>query len=55
MILLARLSDGDAIENDVILTEQRLKEIIGHGREFRKVHILSRSRNQFNSDVDFDI
>ena len=41
MIVLTRLRDGDAIESDVIFTEQGVEEIICHGHEFRKVHILS--------------
>ena len=32
-----------------------MEEIIGHGREVRKVYILSRSRDQFTLDVEFDI
>ena len=55
MTVLARLCDGDAIESDVTLTEHRVEEIIGHGCEVGKVHILSRSRDKFNQDVEFDI
>ena len=55
MIVVACLRIGDAIDGDVIFTEQRKKEITGHTRGVRKVHILSRSRNQFNSDVEFDL
>jgi len=54
-ILLTRLRDGDAIESDVSLIQQRVVEIIGHGREVREVHILSGSRDQFTPDVEFDI
>jgi len=41
MIMLTRLRDGDAIESDVTLTEQRVEEIICHAREVRKFHIFS--------------
>jgi len=55
MLILTRLRDGDAIENGISLTEQRMEEIICHDLEVRKVHILSRGLGQFNSDVEFDI
>jgi len=55
MIALARLRYCDAIENDVTLTEQGVEEIIYYARVDRKVHILSRGRDQFISDVEFDI
>ena len=32
-----------------------MEEIIGHARVVRKVHILSRGRDQFILDVEFDI
>jgi len=41
MIVLTRLRDGDTIESDVTLTEQRVRGFIGHARGVRKVHILS--------------
>jgi len=55
MIVLARLHDDDTIESDVTLTEQRVEEIFGHTRRVSKVHILSRRRDQFTPDVEFDI
>ena len=55
MIVLVRLRDGDAIDSDVKLTEQGVEEIIGHGREVRKVHILSWSRDSFTPDIEFHI
>ena len=53
--MLARLRDGDTIQNDVALTEERVKETIGHGCVVLSVHILSRNRDQFTSVVEFDI
>jgi len=44
IIVLARLRDCGAIENDVTLTEERVKEIIGDGRVVRNVHIIPRTR-----------
>jgi len=55
MIVPARLRDGDAVESDVTLTEQRLEQISGYGREVRNVHILFRSRDQFTPDIEFDM
>jgi len=31
----ARLRDGDVIDSDITLTEQRVEEITGHAREVR--------------------
>jgi len=39
MIVLARLRDGDAIESDVTLTEQGMKEILVTPTYVRKVNI----------------
>ena len=55
MIMLALLQDGDAIESDVTLTEEGVEEIICPDREVRKGHKLFRDRNQFTSDIEFDI
>ena len=56
ILVLAGLRDCDAVESDAILTEQWVKEIIGHGRVVRSVHILSRNPiDQFTPDVYFDI
>jgi len=55
MIVLTRLRDGAAFESDVTMTEQSVEEIIGHGPEVRKVHILFRSRDQFTPDIEFNI
>jgi len=53
--MLARPRVDDAIESDVTFTEHRVEEIIGHGRDVRKVHILPRSRDQYTPDVEFVI
>ena len=45
IIVLARLRDCGAIENDFTLTEERVVEIIGDGRDVRKVHIIPRTRD----------
>jgi len=55
MIVLTRLRDGETIDSDVTLTEQGVEEIIGHARVVRKVRMLSRSRDQFTPDDEFDI
>ena len=52
MIVLDRLHDGDDVESDVILTEHRVKEIIGPGREVLEFHIFLVANTQ---DVKFDI
>jgi len=54
MIMLTRLRDGDDIESDVILTEEGVEKFICHAREIRNVHILSRGRDEFTSDIEFD-
>ena len=55
MIVFVCVRDGDTIDSDVTLTDQGVEKIIGHGREVCKVHILSRSPDQFSPEVDFDI
>jgi len=51
----AHLRDYDAIECDVILTEQTVEEITVHGRVVRSVQILPRTGKQFTPDVEIDI
>ena len=53
--MLAGLRDVDSIESDVTFTEFEVEEIICHARVVRKVHILSRGRYQYTSDVQFGI
>ena len=53
--MLALLPDVDAIESDVTLTEYGVEEVIRLTRVVRKIHILSRGRYQFTSDIVFDI
>ena len=55
MEMLARLRHVDAIEGDVTLTEEGVKKIICHARVVLKIHILSRARYQFTSEVEFHI
>jgi len=55
MWVLIRLGDGYVIESEVRLSEQTEEEIICQNREIRIVCILSRGRNQFTSDIEFDI
>jgi len=55
MIALTCMRNGDAIESDVTMTEQRVEETIGHARDERKDHIHFRGRNQYTPDVEFDI
>jgi len=50
MMMLTRLSDGDAIESDVTLTEYGVEEIIRHARVVRKLDNLYRGRYQFTPD-----
>jgi len=45
IIVLARLRDCGAIENDVTLTEERVEEIIGDGRVVGSVYIILRTRD----------
>jgi len=54
MVIITRLGNGVAFERDVTLTEQGVVEINCYARGVRKIHILSRGRSQFTSDVDCD-
>jgi len=45
IIVLVRLRDCGAIENDITLTEERVEEIIGDGRVVRNVYIILRTRD----------
>ena len=55
MMVLTLLRFEDEVESDVTLSEQRMEEIIDHARDFRKIYISSRGRDQFTSDLEIDI
>ena len=55
IIVLARLRDCGAIENDVTLTEERVEEIFVDGRVGRNVHVIPRTREEFTSCVEIYI
>ena len=47
ILVLARLSNGDVIDREFTLTEQRVEEIISYGRVGFRVHILPRPQINF--------
>jgi hypothetical protein len=45
MIVFSSPRDVEVVESDVTWTEQRVEEIVGHGRVVRVVHIFPCARH----------